>query len=129
MLESRHRATSVLSTPPEKHFALPMMTVFHITNHPHATVAHALDFDLVSVAGSEQEAVTKLRIAVKHHIEFGIKNGIERDILMPAPDNFWNSLTPNSQLSIGEPLEVESHKIATAYRTTSDETELSLSAA
>jgi hypothetical protein len=106
-----------------------MMAVIAIANHAHGTVAHALDFDLVSVASSEDEAVAKLRLAVKSHVEFGIKMGIERDIMFPAPKKFWESLTPNSSLSIGEPIEIDHHWIATAYRTTSDETELSLSAA
>lgn len=121
--------TVAKSPPPAKPFTLPMMVVFAIANHPHQSVAHALDFDLVCVAASEAEAVAKLRTAVKHHIEFGIGKGIERDIMFPAPREFWDALTPNSQLSIGEPIEINSGTIITACRTVSDERELSSSAA
>lgn len=116
--------------PPTVPFALPMMTYFIITKHPHGTVAHALDFDLVSVAASEEVAVTKLRKAVKAHVEFGIQHDLTKDILFKAPDRFWAILSPDATMSIGEPIEIDNaHVIRTAYTTQSDETELCSSAA
>jgi hypothetical protein len=119
------------SPPHVKPFNLPMMAVFSIANHSDKSIAHALDFDLVSVASTEEEAIAKLRTAVKHHIEFGLRNNLERDIIFPAPQRFWDALTPHEKLSIGEPIEIDSCKMPTALRTVTDEkeTELSLSAA
>lgn len=71
---------------------LPMIAMIAVTNHPHKTIAHALDFDLVSVAASEEEAIAKVRLAIKHHIEFGIKNDLNLDIRFPAPQKFWEAL-------------------------------------
>lgn len=118
------------SPPAPVPFELPMMTYFLITKHPHGTVAHALDFDLVSVAESESLAVTKLRMAVKAHVEFGIQMDISKDILFKAPEEFWAALTPETTLNIGEPIQIENaHPIRTAYTTTTDETELCSNAA
>jgi hypothetical protein len=112
------------SPPTAKPFVLPMMTVFSVTNHPNKSVAHALDFDLVAVAATQADAIAKLRVAVKHHVEFGLKNDIDKCILFPAPAEYWDLLTPHTNLIIGEPIEIENVKMATALRTITDETEL-----
>jgi hypothetical protein len=118
------------SPPPAVPFALPMMTYFLFTKHPHGTVAHALDFDLVAVSRTQEIAATKLRKAVKAHVEFGIQHDLTKDILFKAPDKFWAALTPSTTLSIGEPIQIESAPmIRTAYTTKLDETELSSCAA
>jgi hypothetical protein len=118
------------SPPAPVPFELPMMTYFLITKHPHGTVAHALDFDLVSVGKSDEVAVKKLRMAVKAHVEFGIQMDISKDILFKAPEEFWAALTPETTLSIGEPIQIEkAHLIRTAFTTKTDETELCFSAA
>jgi len=107
------------SPPAAMPFALPMITYFLVTNHPHGTVAHALDFDLVAVAKSAEEAQTKLRKAVKAHVEFGIQMDITKDILFKAPEEFWAAFTPDTTLSIGEPIQIDNaHLIRTAYTTT-----------
>jgi hypothetical protein len=123
-------AATTPSPPPSIPFALPMMTYFMITKHPHGAVAHALDFDLVSVAASAEAAMTKLRKAVKAHVKFGIQEDLTKDILFKAPDRFWATLTPDATLSIGEPIEIEStYMIRMAYTTQTDETELCSSTA
>jgi len=110
-------------------FALPKMTYFLIAEHQDRFVAHALDFDLVSVAPTKEIALSKLRFAVRRHVEFGIENNIEKDILFPAPSEFWSTLTPESTLSIGEPIEIDNaHLLRTAY-TTTDERQLTAAAA
>jgi hypothetical protein len=101
-------------------FSLPMTAVFAVKNTHDRSVAHALDFDLVAVAPTEAEAVRKLRVAVKHHIEFGLKNDFTLDILQSAPEEYWAALTVDAQLSIGEPIEVCHHKMLTATKTTTE---------
>lgn len=56
-------------------------------------VAHALEFDLVSVAESEKEAEHKLRLAVKTYIEYGLFKGWDKDIRFSAPQECWDRLT------------------------------------
>jgi hypothetical protein len=123
-------ARTAPSPPAPVPFELPMMTYFLLTKHPHGTVAHALDFDLVSVAKSDEEACKKLRMAIKAHVEFGIQMDITKDILFKAPEEFWAALTPETTLSIGEPIQIDNaHLIRTAYTTKTDESELCSSAA
>ncbi len=129
-MNSPLNAYTAASPPAPVPFELPMMTYFLVTKHPHGTVAHALDFDLVSVGESEALALAKLHMAVKAHVEFGIQMDITKDILFKAPEEFWAALTPETMLSIGEPIQIENaHLIRTAYTTTINETELCFSAA
>ena len=70
-----------------------MTTIFLVQNGKDRTVARALDFDLVTVAATADEALRKLRLAVKTHLEFGIKNGLcKEDIQVQAPEEFWSIL-------------------------------------
>lgn len=92
-----------------KLFELPMTAVFSITKSGSRMVAHALEFDLVCVAETEDEAVRKLRVAVQAHVEYGLKNRFDRDILQSAPEKAWNALTPETTLSIGEPIIIREH--------------------
>lgn len=124
-----HRRPCHSEPPPQIPFALPKMTYFLIAEHEDRVVAHALDFDLVSVAPTKEIALNKLRLAVKYHVEFGIENGIERDILFPAPSEFWNALTPDGTLSIGEPIVIENADLLRTAYTTTDERQLSSTAA
>lgn len=101
-------------------FSLPMTAVFCVKKTPERAIAHALDFDLVAVAPTEAEAVRKIRIAVKHHVEFGLKNGFDIDILQSAPEEAWSSITPDTTLSIGEPIEVCHRRMLTATKTTTE---------
>jgi hypothetical protein len=86
---------------------LPMTTVFSVSESGDGkAVAHALDFDLVSVAASPNEALRKLRIAVKYHVEYGLKFGFHRDILLKAPDEYWKPIL-GGKFSIGEPIVID----------------------
>jgi hypothetical protein len=125
-----HELSTTKAPPAPVPFELPMMTYFLLTKHPHGTVAHALDFDLVSVAKTDEEAKKKLRMTIKAHVEFGIQMDITKDILFKAPEEFWAALTPETTLSIGEPIQIDNaHLIRTAYTTKIDETELCSNAA
>jgi hypothetical protein len=107
-------------TPPVP-FYLPMMAVFSVTNHPDRTIAHALQFDLVAVGKTEEEAVHKLRTSVKYHVEFGIRHGYVYDILSSAPPEAWDALTTDSRLKIGEPIQIANGHLLTATRTIQDD--------
>ena len=54
--------------------------------------AHALDFDIVCEAANEDTALEKLRLAVTGYLEHGLREGLEQDILFPAPQKFWDKL-------------------------------------
>ena len=122
MRPSSNRA--LVSPPAPIPFSLPMMAVFSITTHPDRAVAHALDFDIVAVAPSKEEALAKIRAEIKVLVEFGLKRDLKNDIRFPAPEEFWAALTPESTLSIGEPIEINNQLIRTAYRTISDSSTL-----
>jgi hypothetical protein len=110
--------TNVTIAPTGTPFSLPMTAVFLVKKYNDKAVAHALDFDLVTVASTEEEAMRKMRIAVKHHVEFGLKNNFNLDILQSAPEEAWSALTPDATLSIGEPIEVCDRRMLTATKTT-----------
>jgi hypothetical protein len=103
----------------EQPFSLPMMLTFlESKNGNH--VVHSLDFDLVSVADTEDEAWAKLRIAVKTYVEFGLSNGWKEHIFSPAPPEFWNKITPELTTRIMEPItlgETEKKVVAVHERT------------
>ena len=105
---------------PAEKLCLPMTAMFSVVEHPDRTVAHALDFDLVAVAPTSEEAVRKIRLAVKHHVEFGLKNGFEYDILFKAPQSAWDALTPDAKLSIGEPILIDKYRLITVTRTATE---------
>ena len=78
---------------PERSFNLPMMlTVLESKNGHHAV--HSLDFDIVSVADSEEVAWSKLRLAVKTYVEFGLSKGWKNQIVFNAPQECWDKITP-----------------------------------
>jgi hypothetical protein len=87
----------------ERSFNLPMMLTFLESKNGHHAV-HSLDFDLVSVAESEDEAWAKLRLAVKTYVEFGLSNGWKDQIVFPAPKEFWDKITPDVSTRILEPI-------------------------
>jgi predicted RNase H-like HicB family nuclease len=73
-------------------------------------LAHALEFDLVSVADTEKEAEQKLRLAVQLYIEYGLYKGWGKDIRFPAPKEYWDRLTVDSCIAIGPPIEIRDHR-------------------
>lgn len=84
---------SVTTPDAGRQLSLPMMTFFSVRTKGARTVAHALHFDLVATAPTKSEALRKLRAAVKHHIEYGLKNGLDQnDILLNAPKECWDKM-------------------------------------
>ena len=84
-------------------FVLPMMLT-NIMTHNGKCVAHSLDFDIVCVADEEKEAWEKLRLALKTYVEFGVSNGWQDSIIFPAPQEYWDKLTPETPLQLGPPI-------------------------
>jgi hypothetical protein len=88
---------------PERSFNLPMMLTFLESKNGHHAV-HSLDFDIVSVADSEEVAWNKLRIAVKIYVEFGLGKGWKNHIMFNAPQECWDKITPELTSRILEPI-------------------------
>ncbi len=87
----------------ERSLNLPMMLTFLESKNGQHCV-HSLDFDIVSVAGSEEDAWRKMRIAVKTYVEFGLSNGWKNEIVFNAPQDFWDKITPEVNSRILEPI-------------------------
>lgn len=88
---------------PDQSFALPMMLTFLESNNG-KHVAHSLDFDIVAVGDNEDDAWGKLRLAVKTYVEYGLSNGWKDHIMFPAPQEFWDKITPDMVTRILEPI-------------------------
>jgi hypothetical protein len=89
----------------KKPFSLPMMLT-HLMVHNGKHVAHSLDFDIVCVGDSEDEAWDKLSVAIKTYVEFGISNGWEDFIIFQAPQEVCDKLTPDVPLKLGPPITI-----------------------
>lgn len=87
----------------KKPFNLPM-TLTNLLLHDGKFVAHSLDFDIVCVADDEKEAWEKLRLAIKTYVEFGISSGWQDNIIFPAPQEYWDKLTPDTPVQLGPPI-------------------------
>ena len=53
-------------------------------------VAHSLDFDLLCVGSTRDEAIARLRLAIKTYVEYGLANGLAANIRRPAPTKYWD---------------------------------------
>lgn len=102
-----------IQVPAGRQLSLPMIALFSVTRTSNRAVAHALDFDLVAVGETSEQAISKLRSAVKYHIEFGFtKNLADSEILQKAPDSCWEKLY-NRGFSLGEDIEIDHQRIRT----------------
>ncbi|MGB8063354.1 MAG: hypothetical protein WCF26_15790 [Candidatus Sulfotelmatobacter sp.] len=88
---------------PERSFNLPMMLTFLESKNGHHAV-HSLDFDIVCVENSEEQAWNKLRLAVQTYVEFGLSRGWKEHIMFNAPKAFWDKITPDVTTRILEPI-------------------------
>jgi predicted RNase H-like HicB family nuclease len=105
-----------------KPFELPMMSVIRYSRDNEGFVAHALDFDLVAVGNTEEEATEKIRWAIKAYIEYGLKNYWQDHIIFRAPEETANELSPGSTtLKIMEPLMILDRKMGLARATPTHE--------
>lgn len=93
-------------------FKLPRaITIAFYKNAEGKCVAHALDFDLVSVAGSEEGALKKIRLAVKVYVEYGLNNNWAEDIEFPAPSHFWLGVEKSESIQSLPPIEIEDKQL------------------
>jgi hypothetical protein len=100
-----------MSLPEKTNIQLPMMMFATICKEDNDYVAHALNFDIVSVGPTEEEAVHKMRLAVKTYIEFGLQHNLDDDILYPAPKEFWDRISQDMPIKMMEPIEVMHRKL------------------
>jgi hypothetical protein len=106
-----------------KTFELPTMSVILYSQDDEGFCAHALDFDLVAVARTKEEATVKIRWAIKSYIEHGLKNYWEDHIIFRAPEEILKELTPGAQtsLTIMEPIVIQDRRISLVGATTTHE--------
>jgi hypothetical protein len=83
-------------------------------------VAHALDFDLVCTANTSSEAENNLRLSVKTYIEYGLNNGWDEDIMFPAPKEFWDKISKDTPVRIGEPIQIERTRLLVVHTYTEE---------
>lgn len=109
ILNDMKDAVSMRLSPPTP-LILPRMTTFTIRWNPQEdrTIAHALDFDLVTTGDTEREALERLRSLVKMHIRDCLRKGANP--LFPAPDRYWNIL-PGQSAWILPPIETEGKRL------------------
>ena len=88
-------------------FSLPAMLTNVIWTNGKSK-AHNLDFDLVTVAPTEDEALQKLRLCIKTYVEFGLSKGWDNYIIFHAPKEILDQLKPNTPVQIMPPLEIAS---------------------
>jgi predicted RNase H-like HicB family nuclease len=114
--------STMTAKPERKTFELPLVSVIRYSREEDGFVAHALDFDLVAVGETEDEATEKIRWAIKAYIEFGLKNYWEDHVIFRAPAEFANELSPeNGTLKIMEPIVVQDRTINLARATPNHE--------
>jgi len=93
-----------------RQLGLPMITTFSLHKSGGLAIAHALDFDLVATSETPGMALKKLRAAVKHHIEFGFRNGLhQNDIRLRAPQECWDRIK-GAPLTLGEEIEIDNNQ-------------------
>lgn len=87
-------------------FELPMTMVVTTCKQAEGYVAHALDFDLVSVAPTAKSAMEKVRLAVKTYIEYGLTNEFDQHIKFAAPKECWEKISTDTPVQLMEPIHV-----------------------
>jgi hypothetical protein len=108
--------------PARKAFELPMMSVIRFCRDEEGFVAHALDFDLVAVGSTENEATEKIRWAIKAYIEYGLKNYWQDHIIFRAPEETANELSPGATtIKLMEPLAILDRKMSLVSATPTHE--------
>lgn len=91
-----------------KKFRLPT-TITNLIQKNGQCVAHSLDFDIVAIAPTEQEAWDKLQLSIKTYVEFGLSKGWDDYIYFPAPKAVRDQLrNQGTRLEIRPPLELAS---------------------
>jgi hypothetical protein len=93
-------------------FRLPQTVTFSVSERADGKwVAHALDFDLVTVSSTRVKVVNKLRSAVKVYVEYGLTNNWTEDIVFPAPEECWRKLEGKTA-EIMSPIEIEDTRMS-----------------
>ena len=74
-------------------------------------VAHSLDFDLVCMGNTDEQAAENLRLAIKTYIEFGLSQGWNEEIHFRAPQEFWDRLTLDTPLRLGPTIYIDNRSM------------------
>ena len=93
-------------------FRVPMTGAFLSHKRPDGkVVVHSLDFDIVAVCDSEDNAFKKVRLAVKTYVEYGLSNNWVDDIPFPAPIEYWERFMNADSMRSMEPIEIEDDRM------------------
>lgn len=94
-------------------FSLPFSTMFTWRKASEDRfVAHALDFDLVCVAPTREQALERLSQTTKTYIEFGYSQGWTQFIKFPAPNEFWEAAwKASNKMEQLPPIEIDTKMI------------------
>ena len=102
-------------------FTLPMSTVsLSYTKEPGKVVEHSLDFDLVCVGSTKEEAKAKLRLAIKTYVEYGLENGLAAHIRRPAPTAYWDQILTAKVSGETETIQILDRRIFTTSHEVND---------
>jgi len=64
------------------------------------TVAHCLDYDLVAVAPEQAEAMRRLNLVVRAHMEASRQKRLMAPLQHRAPDRYWSEFHPHAVTAI-----------------------------
>jgi hypothetical protein len=81
---------------------LPQLRVVHylLSERDGKHVAHCLDFDLVCVGSSREQASQKLDNLVKAHIEYALDTGRVVNLTTQAPTHFWRQFFEGKSIDL-----------------------------
>jgi predicted RNase H-like HicB family nuclease len=105
---------------PARSFELPMMSLIRYSQDEDGFVAHALDFDLVAVGETEDEATEKIRWALQAYIEYGLQHYWDDHILFRAPEEM-NDISSDTPVKLMEPIIVQDRKMTLVRATPTHE--------
>ena len=79
---------------------VPIRVVFYLDES--RWVAHCLEFDLLGDGQNKQEAVESLRRAIAIQVEQTMRNGNVKNLLSPAPPEYWQKYAEGRHVNNGD---------------------------
>lgn len=83
-------------------------------------VGHSLDFDLVCVGETRDEAKAKLRLAIKAYVEYGLENELAAYIRRPAASEYWDRILTSKISGETETIQILDRRLFTTCHEVND---------